>query len=271
MKILVLSILLLATTACSRSSVMMSFADTLAVSKTDEYFDLTSQQKEELKKDLRQDLDALKKEFLPEVAKTLRKIESEVSKGKIESELIATHFTEFHVHFKKLTSYFANTAVKTVVTFQPEQFDYFAKTMKEEIKDRSDVEEQNEKAYKRYRRSLEFWVGGLSQDQKDKLQGFLNQNPYPVKLETENKEYVVRQFLEVKADKEKLKEYVRSIYIDYESPRLPAFTEALNSHKKAFQKFLAETLWPTISKNQIENLKANLIARAEELEKIAQR
>ncbi|UOF01479.1 DUF6279 family lipoprotein [Bdellovibrio reynosensis] len=271
MKILVLSFLLLATTACSRSSVMMSFADTLAVSKTDEYFDLTSQQKEDLKKDLRQDIDALKKEFLPEVAKTLRRIESEVSKGKIESELIATHFTEFHVHFKKLTSYFANTAVKTVATFKPEQFDYFEKTMKEEIKDRSDVEEQNEKAFKRYRRSLEFWIGGLSQDQKDRIQAFLKQNPYPVKLETENKEHIVKQFLEVKTDKEKLKVYVRTLYLDYEAPRLPSFTESLQLHKKAFQNFLSESLWPTISKNQLENLKANLISRAEELEKLAQR
>lgn len=271
MKILLLSFLFLATTACSRSSVIMSFADTIAVSKTDEYFDLTSQQKEDLKKDLSQDLDTVKKEFLPEVAKTLRKIEAEVSKGKLESELLTTHFTEFHIHFKKLTSYFANTAVKTVATFAPEQFDYFEKTIKEEIKDRSDIEEQNEKAYKRYRRSIEFWIGGLSQDQKDRLHGFLKQNPYPVKLETENKEHVVQKFLEAKADKEKLKEYVRSLYQDYEAPRLPAFTEALNTHKKAFQKFLSESLWPTISKNQLENLKANLIGRAEELEKIAQK
>ncbi|WP_374074221.1 DUF6279 family lipoprotein [Bdellovibrio bacteriovorus] len=275
MKYAVLILFIFFTSACSRSSLFVQFFDDLAVSKTDDYFDLSSQQRDELRESLQKDVKAIKKELLPEVAKTLRHIEPEVRKDKINAEVVATHFAEFQNYFKKLSSYFKNTAIKTSLTLKSEQYDHFAKVLREEIKetqeDNQDPEDSLKLTLKRYRRSIEFWVGGLSSEQKEKIKKFVEAHPYPWKLQNQSKEFVLKQFLESRPDPEKLKKFVTNFYDDYESVRLPKFTLALNEHKRAFQKFLLDEFWQSLSKEQKSNLKENLLARAEELEQIAQK
>lgn len=271
MRFLLLFFILNLTVACSRSEVMVRFFDTVAVSKTDDYFDLSSQQRDELKKDIQSDVEKARKEFFPEVAKSLRKIEHEVQKDKLDAAFVSARFSEFQNYFKKVSSYFTDSSVKLVLTLEPAQFEHFSQEIHKDIKDSNDEEQASRDAHKRYRRSLEFWVGGLSADQKEKLRQFLVQHPYPAKLQNENKEHVLKQFLEARKNPDTLKKFVRDFYQNYESLRLPAFTQALENHKNAFQKFLVEELWPTFTKTQRRTLRDNLLARAEELEKIAQR
>ncbi|WP_373997850.1 DUF6279 family lipoprotein [Bdellovibrio bacteriovorus] len=269
MKYLILLSFVILSSACSRSGVMVRMFDDLAVSKADDYFELTSKQREELKKDLQKDVDVARKELLPQIAKSLRSIEPQINKEKLDSEVITTQMMEFQNYFKKLSSYFGETAVKTSLSLEPSQVFHFAKEVREDIEDDSESDAK-EKVEKRYKKSVEFWIGGISSAQKEKIQKFLKQNPYPSKLQNENKEYVLNQFLEAKKNPETLKKFVKDFFNDYESVRLPAYTEALNNHKKAFQKFLVEEFWSTISKNQKETLKENISSRAEDLEKIAQ-
>lgn len=275
MRYIILLTIVLFCSACSRSYVAYRFFNDLAVSKTDNYFDLTSQQRDQLKKDIETDMDHARKDLFPQVAKTLRKIAPEVRKEKIQPELVAGHYDEFQSYFKKVSSYFKPAAIKTALTFKPAQYDHFAKELRKELKQSQEKMETQEYAqreiFKRYRRSIEFWIGGISSQQKDKLNGFISVHPYPWKLENQNKEFVLKQFLESRQDREKLKKFVADFYDDYESVRLPEFTHALDEHKKAFRKFLTEDFWQSLSPAQKNNLKDNLIARAEELENLAQR
>ncbi|WP_413943020.1 DUF6279 family lipoprotein [Bdellovibrio sp. HCB-162] len=275
MRYALLILFVIALSACNRSDIFFRFADDLAVSKTDDYFNLTSEQRDDLRKDVQKDIQNIKKELLPQVAKTLREIEPEVQKDKPNAELISRHFDEFQNYFKKVSAYFKNTAVKVSLKLKSDQYTHFAKELRDEIKETESSNELPEdslnQTFKRYRRSIEFWIGGLSNDQKEKIKKFISTHPYPWRLQNQSKEFVLKQFLDSKENPEKLKKFVADFYDDFEAVRLPAYTTALNEHKKAFQKFLIEEFWQSLSKEQKTNLKENLLARAEELEKISQR
>lgn len=276
MKKLILAISsILILSSCSRSDVMFSFADNVIVSKTDDFFDLSGPQKKELQQHLDTDLERIRKESLPPIAKSLREIDAHTRQEKIEPAWVAQKFDEFQTKAKSLAFEFQNTAVKLSLSLQPEQYDHLAKEMNAEIrkteKDNKDQKDSDKKNFKRYQRGMEMWVGGLSNEQKDKVKAFIAEHPFPWKLQNANREFVLNQFLESKKDPEKIKEFVSLFFQDYEAVRLPAYKEAVDNNKKAFRTFLVETFWPSLNETQKKNLSKNLIARAEELEKLSQR
>jgi len=271
MKNFLLCLLALTTASCSRTSVVYRFADTLAISKTDDYFDLSGEQHDEPKKNLQKDLDVVRRKYFPEVAKNLRELAPLTSQEQLPEETVNRKSQELQDHMKKLTTYFTDTSVKTVLSLQPRQFDHFEKELREEIADNSDPEEQQEKAFKRYRRSLEFWIGGINAAQKEKIKSFLAAHPYPGQLQNQSRMHVLEKFLQARGNPEQLKTFVTEFVSDLEAARLPAFTQSLKEHKAAFERFLARDLWPSLTKTQRDQLHETLLTRARELEELAQR
>lgn len=258
---------------CSRSTIIFNIADSLLISQTDKYFDLDRSQKEDLKKNLNKDLDGLRKEMFPRVAASFRQLAPQVQTDNLSNEIIEETYQQFFDYFKETSRRFKDTAVHLALTLKPEQFSYFEKAVQKDIakleKRYKDPEEALESSQEKYERSLELWFGDLSRDQKNLLAEFLKENPFPWKLQAENKAYLLKQFLARQQDKEKLKEFVENYHTDYESLRLPAFKEALDRHKSAFQEFLAQEFWGKLTAEQKNFLQKNLKERAEDLDKLA--
>jgi hypothetical protein len=273
MKRQTLSLLLISfliTTACSRGEFLFRFADDLAAAKVDHYFDLTSEQKKELKTELKKDIDVGKREAFPKMAQKLRKLEQDMSKEPVDPTILASAFKEVETQIKGLTVYFQDTTMKTSLNLSQEQIQHFAKEVREDIQDEEkDPKEAVEKVEKKYRRSLEYWIGGLSRDQDKMLKAFLEKNPYPWHLQNQSQEHVVKQFVTAAQAPESRKAFVEKFIKDYESVRLPEYRTALEQHQKAFIGFLTGEFWNAMPKDQRERFKENLIARAEQLERIA--
>ncbi|AFY02293.1 hypothetical protein Bdt_2611 [Bdellovibrio bacteriovorus str. Tiberius] len=255
--------------------VIVRWADITAASRADRYFDLTSEQKSELKENIQNDIAKMRKEMFPEVAKTFRSLEPEIKKEQINKDLVSKNFIEIQSYFKKGTNYFKDTALKTVGKLKKSQFEHFAKKVREDITETQENNETPEKSlkasYKRYRRSLEFWIGGISVKQQDEIENFLKANPYPWQLQNKSREHSLKLFLEASHNPGALQKFVADYFVDYETSRLPEFNEALNKHKAAFQTFLTEQFWKGLSTSQKNVLRDNLISRADDLDKIAQR
>lgn len=264
-------LLILLTTSCSRTGVMFRFFDTLAVSKTDDYFDLSSEQHDTLKKDLQKDLETLRREFFPVIAKNLRELAPLTHQEKINQEVVLKKYLELHHQMKLFTAYFKDTSIKTALSLRPSQLEYFAKEVRKEIAKNTDPEDQQEMAYTRYRRSIEFWMGGINSAQKEKIKHFLTTHPYPAKLQNDSKNYVLEKFLLAGQNRDDLKKFVTDFISDFELVRLPTFTQSLNEHKQAFQNFFANDFWPSLTEVQRKHLRESLLARAEELDELAQR
>lgn len=275
MKNLILGFILLLCTGCGQLDLMVRWADITATSRADRYFDLTSEQKSELKENIQNDITKMRKEMFPEVAKSFRRLEPEIKKDQLNPELVAKNFVEIQSYFKKGTNYFKDSALKTAGKLSKQQFDHFAKKVREDIAEAKENNETPEKslktAYKRYRRSFEFWIGGISVKQQDEIEKFLKAHPYPWELQNKSREHTLKLFLEASHNPPALQKFVADYFVDYETSRLPEFNEALNKHKAAFQTFLTEQFWKSLSSSQKNVLRDNLITRAEDLDKIAQR
>lgn len=249
--------------------------ESLTVSKVDDYFDLEDSQKDQLKKDVEKDFRELRQEVLPQVAKSLRELDGQLNKNELQTPVVAKIFEDSEAYLKKVTGKFENTAIKTAATLSEKQFQHFAKEIREKIEesqeDTSSADGALKQSMKRYTKSIEFWVGNLSRDQRTKLMEFLKNHPYPWSLQNRSKYAVLEKFLESRKNPEELEKFVKTFATDYQALRLPEFNQALKSHQSAFQEFFVKSLWPTIEADQRQELKENLLSRAENLEKFARK
>ncbi|MNL52356.1 hypothetical protein D3C87_1755210 [compost metagenome] len=98
---------------------------------------------------------------------------------------------------------------------------------------------------------------------------FLKNHPYPWSLQNRSKYAVLDKFLNSRKNPVELEKFVKAFATDYESFRLPEFNQALKIHQAAFQEFFVKSLWPSIEADQRQELKENLLSRAENLEKLS--
>ena len=266
----ILTISILSTMACSRGEFLFRFADDYAASKADDYFDLTSDQKKLFKAEIRKDIDTGKKEALPKMANRLRQLEKDMRSETVDPQVFASAFKEIEKDVKGLTVYFQDTAIKASLNLSEAQVQHFAKEVRENIQEKEDdPEETVEKVEKRYRKSIEYFVGNMNRDQNKMLKEFLAKNPYPWHLQNLSQEHVVKQFVVAAQAPDTRKAFVEKFAKDYESVRLPEYKKALAEHQTAFMGFLTNDFWKSMSQDQKKNFKENLIARAEQLERIA--
>lgn len=245
----------------------------MTVTKVDDYFDLEGPQKDQLKKDVEKDFQELRQEVFPQVAKSLRELDSQFNKDSVQAPLMAKIFEDSDSYLKKVTAKFENTAVKTAATLHEKQFQHFAREIRKDVEesqeDTASAEGALKQSMKRYTKSIEFWLGNLTRDQKNRLRDFLNNHPYPWSLQNRSKLAVLEKFLNSRKNPEELKKFVKGFAVDYDVYRLPEFKEALKVHQAAFQEFFAKSLWPSVEKKQRQELRENLMSRAENLEKLA--
>lgn len=268
-------ILLIFTTSCSRTDLVFRFADTAMVSKADDYFDLSSEQKKELSKNIQDDLEGVRKNTLPKVAQSLRGLEMHVKDDKLDEVLVQSVFDQTQSYMKSLAASFSESALKTSTTLSSKQFDHFAKTVREDIEKNREKNETSDKSlkenFRRYKRGFEFWIGSLTDEQEDALTDFLKAHPYPWQLQNQSREYVLQKFMASQKAPQDLRQFIVGYYTDYEAVRMAEFNQALNQHKASLKKFIVETLWPSLTQRQKSQLSKNLLEKATELEKIAQR
>jgi hypothetical protein len=257
--------------ACSRTDVAYRFADTAIIYRTDDFFDLKSEQKQELKLRIQVILEKIRKEKFPEFARKLRQWAPLTKETQITYPDLLKIASEVQSDLKLVSDYFLETSIWTALSLKNEQFDYLKKKIHEEIDDASDPQDWQKLTFKKYRRSFEFWLGGLSSLQKEKLSNFLKTNPFPSKLQNDSRLFVLEKFLKSRESHASLEKFVRDFFADYESVRLLQFQSALNQHKQSFIKFLAEEFWPTLDQSQRQHFHQNLLDRASELERISQR
>ncbi|KYG65593.1 hypothetical protein AZI86_00500 [Bdellovibrio bacteriovorus] len=264
------AVFILSTTACSRGEFLFRFADDYAASKADRYFDLTSAQKKEFKIEIRKDIDTGKKEAFPKMANRLRQLEKDIKSDDVDPAVFTKAFNEIEKQVKGIGVYFQDTAIKTSLNLSQAQVEHFANEVREDIaKEEKDPAEATEKVEKRYRKNIEYFVGSVTREQNKMIQSFLDKNPYPWRLQNRSQEHVVKQFVVAAQSPDTRKAFVEKFAKDYESVRLPEYRKALSEHQAAFISFLTNDFWKSMSKEQKKTFKENLIARAEQLERIA--
>lgn len=274
MKILIVLLSWLFLVGCAPSFLGVAL-ESMTVSKADDYFDLNSEQKDALKKDVEKDLADVRQHVFPQMADSLRKIDQQTSKNEMSADQVGQIYSDIDQYLKQISTKFEQTAVKTASTLEDDQFRYFEKKVDKEVEESVEDTETPEKALKlsmkRYTKSIEFWFGDLTSAQEEELRKFLKDHPYPWDLQNKNKKFVLAKFMEARKSRDTLKKFVSDYCKDYDAARLPEFKVALDEHQLAFQKFFSQSLWPKMDKEQKSELKEHLLTRAQDLDKLARR
>lgn len=269
---LLLGMVFILGTGCSRLDFAFRWADTYIASKVDDYFDISSQQSKELKNDIQKDLQAIRTEVLPTWIDRLQGLQKEVNEGPIKQDRVAFYFDSFMNDVEQINTRFADTAVDFIATTKPGQIDHFVKAFHE--KNAEDLKKYTDSGKKQYRDKyiewFEMFVGSLNSDQKKMIDENLAASPYPLEMKVKNKEHVFAKFITHRESPDDMKKFVRDYYSNPTQYDLPEYRETMNSWKKNMQTLVTNVL-STLTDRQKTALRENLSEKTAQLQKIALR
>lgn len=273
MKYFILFLICLNLLACNRANVLFRFADTLFVSKADDYLDLDSSQQDRLKKSLRKDLKKVKEKTLPEIAKNLRELEVESRSEKISKAKVLELKNKSYEEFLSAGQYFKDTAIDISNTLSNSQYAHLTKQVQADIdKKTKDYKKDAAKhTAKKFLKATEFWIGPVSKSQREMITDFAKKNPYPWELKQKNRKSLLDKFLNSKDDKTARDELLSAYFLNYKNVQDPEFRTALNEYTTNLENFYIDKFWPTLSEDQKRTLRKNLLKRASDIEEVAQK
>lgn len=273
MKYFILFLFCLNITACNRAGVVFRFADTLIVSKADDYLDLDNSQQERLKKNIRKDLNKIKEKTLPEIAKNLRQFEVESRSAKINKDKVLDLKNKSYAEILYAGHYFKDTALDISNTLSNSQYSYLQKQVQADIekKNKEYKKDAAKHTAKKYLKATEFWIGSVSKNQHEMITDFAQKNPYPWELKEKNRKSLLEKFLNSKDNKAFREELLTTYFTDHTNAQLPEFKLAMNEYTANLENFYIDKFWPTLSEDQKKTLRKNLLKRAGDLEEVAQK
>lgn len=172
--------------SCSQQRLAFRFADTAASWKADDYFDITSEQKDAVKTHLRL---FLKKAYenndqeIPKIFERADKILSTVNdQNKIDCREIEKVTVESGKIFADIIKLSSNDIQTLIQTLNKKQIQYFIDQVAKKIKDDEDLKKKSEREARRLTRNLDnskLFLGTLSSEQESALREHIKNNPFP--------------------------------------------------------------------------------------------
>lgn len=266
--VLVLLSFLTLASSCSRIDLAVYFADTYVINKTDDYFDLSSEQKKWLKHALKSNIQKVKQIIFPQLAQEFLRAAEVIETQKnvdVEQALI------FYQRLKNLiyegARIFSSDAALFSERLTMRQALYFQKEMDEKLIDMH-RDDSNKETYKRYKKHFDSWIGYMTLSQKKSLQSFVEGGPTLTKEKIFNRQIMSHEFIKSFAQREVRSRYVKGVFAQYESMRDPGFNTLAEAYNRRLVGYVASFL-NNLKNDQRETLIENLRDRANQLIKIS--
>lgn len=264
----------LALTGCSRLDIAFNWADTYIASKVDDYFDISSQQSKELKKDIQKDLQAIRAEVLPTWIDRLKEIQKEVDAGPLNEQRVSFYFSLFMKDIEAINARFSNTAVDFIATTNSTQLNFFDKAFKSKNSEDMDKARNLSKLQKEYRDKyndyFEMFLGYLTKEQKAMIEDSVKTSPFPLELKIRNKEFVYNKFLKEKGSPEGMKAFVKDYYTHPAQYDMPEFQTAFLNYQQNLQSLVVKVM-TSMNEEQKKNLRSSINEKTAQLEMLAKR
>lgn len=257
-------------TACSRLDIAFRWIDVFIAGKVDDYFDINSQQKKDLKKSVQKDLKLIQAKIIPQWLENFKEIESDLDSGAIEEKKVAGYFASFMNDVEGIKSYFADTAVRFVATVDDSQMTYFkkyfSKKVAEDLSKAEDPEKLREEYKDKYVDYFTMFVGSLTKEQERLVDLHLQTSCFPAALKAKNNEHVFAVFVKEATTAEKRKQFVGDFYRNPEKFELPEYRQAMTQYQTGLRSLITDVL-TRLTPDQKTKLKKNLIEKSAQLER----
>lgn len=172
--------------SCSQQRLAFRFADTAASWKADDYFDITSEQKDAVKTHLKI---FLRKAYenndqeLPKIFERADKILSTVNdQNKIDCREVEKITVQSGKIFSDIIKLSSNDIQKLLQTLNKKQIQFFIDQVAKKIEEDEDVKKNSEREDRRLIRNLDnskLFLGSLSSEQESALRTHIKNNPFP--------------------------------------------------------------------------------------------
>ncbi|MNL00696.1 hypothetical protein D3C87_1211370 [compost metagenome] len=270
-KILILGLALLGLTSCSRLDIAFRWMDVFIAGKVDDYFDINSQQKKELKKSVNQDLKLIQAKLLPQWIEQFKLIQNDVNLDSFDEKKVARYFTSFMTDVDEMKTYFLGTAVKFAASIDDSQMIYFQKSFlkktAEDVAKAKDQTELRKKYQEKYVDYFEMFVGSLTQEQERLVTKHLASSCFPAELKAKNNEHIFTTFVAEAKNREARVLFVKDLYSHPQQYDLPAYRDAVATYQSDLKGLITEVLM-TLTPDQKKKLKKNLAEKTAQLEKV---
>lgn len=269
----ILNFTLLILPSCSRIEMAANWADTYILNQMDKYFDVNSMQSQFIKKALKEDIETIKHDVFPGAADQFEHLQKlfESNKAitiadidKAEDELKAVFFKAIKIFEPNAQEFVKKLDQKQLAVFKV----VFNKKMRELNEEMEKPDKASDKRFNRIRSQMQSWLGNLNKAQLAAIEEFSRHNLPPLKEIIKNREKIAQQFLESFQSPDKLKSFIHTLFVNYESLRDPEYVKAVEADHKKLQGLIAEILnsmTPEQRKHVIETLKD----RIDQLRKIS--
>jgi hypothetical protein len=270
-KILILGLALLGLTSCSRLDIAFRWMDVFIAGKVDDYFDINSQQKKELKKSVNQDLKVIQAKLLPQWIELFKSMQNDVNLNSFDEKKVATYFTSIMTDVDDMKSYFVNTAVRFAASIDDSQMVYFQKSFAKKTAEDLDKAQDQTKLRKEYQDKyidyFEMFLGSLTQEQEKLVEKHLAVSCFPAALKAKNNEHIFTTFVKEAKTTNARVDFVKGLYSHPQQYDLPSYRDAVVSYQSDLKSLITEVLM-TLTPNQKQKLKRNLAEKTAQLEKV---
>lgn len=257
--------------ACSRLDWAFNNADMFLAFKVDDYFNITSSQKKELKSTFNKDLDRIRKEKLPELSAQLKKVDRDLSTNKFDRARLAQVIQYSWSTYEDVMGEFSATTEGLVSSLRPDQVNYFIKVSQKKIQEDKEVlgdqKDFLKKGRKTYARVLEMFFGDLTSQQRDLLDQHLRKTAYFHELKIKNREELVSKLSQERGSLDSQKTIVKDFYSG-KTPKSAELAQGEKQFEKDLEAFIGQML-ESLSPGQKAKLKANLQDKAQQLDRLA--
>nr|BDT27571.1 DUF6279 family lipoprotein [Bacteriovorax sp. HI3] len=267
-KVILFLTLILCLSACSRIDLAVYFADTYVQKKADEYFDLTRDQSKWLKKALKSDIDKVKKTIFPQLAAELiRNADIVNSQRSFDVATVQLSYERVRNLFYDGLRIFSPEAVAFSGKLEPSQVNVFQKEFDKKMRDIKEDASERE-SYKRMKKHLDSWLGGLTSAQKKELESYVHNTPSHVNEKVYNRQLLAHEFVRSFPDLNARGKFVEGIFTRYESMREPAYSKLTNEKDREVIALVTSIL-NKMTDSQRETLIETLRDRANQLIKLS--
>ena len=270
-KIIILGLALLGLTSCSRLDVAFRLVDVFIAGKVDDYFDLKSQQKKELKKSVNRDLKLIQAKLLPQWIDHFKSIQNDLNLNSFDEKKVALYFTSFMTDVDDMKSYFVNTAVEFAASIDDSQMAYFQKSFSKKTAEDLDKASNQAKLRKEYQSKyidyFEMFLGSLTREQEKLVEKHLQVSCFPAALKAKNNEHIFTTFIKEAKTPETRVHFVKDLYSHPQQYDLPSYRDAMVNYQSDLKGLITEVLM-SLTPDQKKKLKKNLAEKTAQLERV---
>ena len=268
-----LSICTLLLVSCSRLKIAVDWADTFVLAGMEDYYEFSSHQSAQFKKEFRTILKDVEKSDFREFASLLEAIVVSVEKNELSRDVIKTHLEQGRGILQKAIYKFEPLIQRVNDEQASSNFEKYDREFKTKLaEDYKDLGNQK-KAMKKHKASFDFWIDQsiefLTETQEESLTKQLLETQPPTRLRLDSKNSVHEKFVMARSDSVARKAFISKFMSSWESLQ----TEVYLNARKPYQEKLLDWMHQvaqTLTEKQKQNIIKNLKKRAGEFRSLSE-